>query len=94
MRCMWIVWHGYTSVGQLTANAPSTPAAAARAVETEQPDALYRDPLAEALAGAEAMTYARRISQTPDPKVGAPVGHADLRLEPYEPHQHSQSADR
>jgi O-methyltransferase involved in polyketide biosynthesis len=43
--------------------------AAARALETVQPDALYRDPLAETLAGADAMVYVRNTSMGQNPKV-------------------------
>jgi len=34
--------------------------AAARAIETEQPDALYQDPLAEDLAGSDAIEFAKQ----------------------------------
>lgn len=43
--------------------------AAARALETVQPNALYQDPLAETLAGEEAMVYARNTSMGVNPKV-------------------------
>jgi hypothetical protein len=43
--------------------------AAARALETVQPDALYRDPLAETLAGEDAMVYVRNTSMGLNPKV-------------------------
>ena len=42
---------------------------AARALETVQPDALYQDPLAETLAGADAMDYVRNTSMGVNPKV-------------------------
>jgi hypothetical protein len=38
-------------------------------LETVQPDALYQDPLAETLAGKEAMVYARNTSMGVNPKV-------------------------
>ena len=43
--------------------------AAARALETVQPNALYQDPLAETLAGEDAMVYVRNTSMGVNPKV-------------------------
>ena len=60
---------------QLISTAPQSkhPAAlcraAARALETVQPDALYQDPLAETLAGEDAMVYVRNTSMGVNPKV-------------------------